>query len=372
MLCVKDLSLQEIEAFVKDLGFEPFRAKQIFYGIYANRVENFESITTLPRELKNILSEKFYISSINSAKYEKATDGTIKFLFSLRNGSAVESVFIPWDYGLKERRTLCVSSQVGCALGCAFCATGKLGLERNLSAGEIIDQIFECEKITGERLTNIVFMGMGEPLQNFQNLVKALEILTNDFVKLFSRRNITVSTAGIVPKIYDLAKIEKPVKLAVSLHSVFDDVRQKLMPVARKWSLKEVREAVVEYYRITRIPITYEYILFEGLNDGEEDARRLAKFAKAVPSKVNLIPFHRIDFMPLDDFARSLKPASKEQILKFKSLLNSLGVRAFIRSSSGYEINGACGQLAFANLGNKNEWLKNFVKLQGNSFQKIE
>jgi len=350
MRCIKDLSLREIELYAKDFGFEPYRAKQIFYGIYQNRVDSFEKITTLPKKLINILSENFYVRSIISAKYEKATDGTIKFLFSLRNGSAVESVFIPWDFGLKERKTLCVSSQVGCALGCAFCATGKLGLERNLSAGEIIDQIFECERIIGARLTNIVFMGMGEPLQNYQNLIKVLEVLTNDFVKLFSRRNITVSTSGIVPKIYDLAKIEKPVKLAISLHSTFDEVRQKLMPVARKWSLKELREAAVEYYRTTRIPITYEYILFEGLNDREEDARRLAKFAKAVPSKVNLIPFHRIDFMPLDDFAKTLKPSSKEKIFEFKSLLNSYGVRAFVRSSSGYEINGACGQLAFANI----------------------
>ncbi len=349
MLCIKDYSLYEIEKFIKDAGYEPFRAQQIFYGLYRNRSESFESITTLPKDLKIFLSENYYVKSITSYKIEKASDGTVKFLFALRNGSAVESVFIPSDFGLKARKTLCVSSQVGCALGCEFCATGKLGLEKNLSTGEIIDQVLESEKIINQRLTNIVFMGMGEPLQNYYNVVKAIEILTNDFVKLFSRKNVTVSTAGIIPKIYELAQIPKPVKLAISLHSTFDEIREKLMPIAKKWKLKELREAIIFYYRQTKIPITYEYILFDGLNDSEEDARRLAKFAKAVPSKINLIPFHRIDFMPLNDFGKSLKPASKEKLFNFKSLLESFGVRAFIRSSSGYEIQGACGQLAFAN-----------------------
>lgn len=349
MLCIKDYSLDELEKIITDAGYEPFRARQIFYGLYRNRAENFESITTLPKKLKSFLSENFFVREITNYAFEKATDGTVKFLFTFRNGSAVESVFIPSDFGLKERKTLCVSSQVGCALGCEFCATGKLGLERNLSAGEIIDQVLECEKIINQRLTNIVFMGMGEPLQNFKNVVKAIEILTNDFVKLFGRKNITISTAGVVPKIYELVKIPKPVKLAISLHSPFDEIREKLMPIAKKWNLKELREAIIFYYRQTKIPITYEYILFDGLNDSEEDALRLAKFARAVPSKINLIPFHRIDFMQLNDFAKSLKPASKEKLLNFKTLLESFGVRAFIRSSSGYEIRGACGQLAFAN-----------------------
>ncbi|MCX7909236.1 MAG: 23S rRNA (adenine(2503)-C(2))-methyltransferase RlmN [Ignavibacteria bacterium] len=346
---IKNLTYLDIERFVLDLGYEKFRAKQIWFAIYRNRVNSFEEIQTLPKSLRKELSNNFYINSIVSNRLEKASDGTIKFLFKFKNGSAAESVFIPWDKGLKERKTLCVSSQIGCALACSFCATGKLGLKRNLTPSEIIDQIFECEKIIGTRLTNIVFMGMGEPLQNFRTLVQVLNVLTDEDCKLFSRKNITVSTSGIVPKIYDLAKIERPVKLAISLHSTDEELRKKLMPIAKKWNLKEIREAAINYYRTTKLPITYEYILFDGLNDSEIDAKRLAKFARAVPSKVNIIPFHRIDFVELDDFQKQLKPSSFEKIIQFKNVLKSEGVRAFIRSSSGYEINGACGQLAFAN-----------------------
>ncbi|MFN3780597.1 MAG: 23S rRNA (adenine(2503)-C(2))-methyltransferase RlmN [Candidatus Kapaibacteriota bacterium] len=350
MRCIKDLTFEEIVNYVVALGYEKFRARQIWYGLYSQRVEDFENISTLPKELRLHLKEDFYINSIVDYRKEQSLDGTVKFLFLLRNGSAVESVYIPWDKGLKERRTLCVSSQVGCALGCSFCATGKLGLKRNLSAGEIIDQIFQCEKLLGIRLTNIVFMGMGEPLQNYRNVVNVLKILTDEEVKLFSRKNITVSTSGIVPKIYELANLERPVKLAVSLHSTFEELREKLMPVAKRWSLKELRDAVVEYYRKTKIPITYEFILFDGLNDNEDELRRLVKFARAVPSKINLIPFHRIDFVNLNEFERQLKPASRDRIEEFMKKLKSEGIRCFLRSSSGYEINGACGQLAFANL----------------------
>ncbi len=350
MQCIKDLTLEEITNYVVELGYEKFRARQIWYAIYSQRINDFEKISTLPKELRLRLKKDFYINAIVDCKKEQSIDGTVKFLFLLRNGSAVESVYIPWDRGLKERKTLCVSSQVGCALGCSFCATGKLGLKRNLSAGEIIDQIFECEKLLGIKLTNIVFMGMGEPLQNYKNVVNALKILTDEEIKLFSRKNITVSTSGIVPKIYELANLERPVKLAVSLHSTFDVLREKLMPIAKRWSLKELRDAVVFYYRKTKIPITYEYILFEGLNDNQDELRRLVKFARTVPSKVNLIPFHRIDFVKLNDFERQLNPANKEKIEEFRNMLRSEGIRCFVRSSSGYEINGACGQLAFANI----------------------
>ncbi|MEJ5286038.1 MAG: putative dual-specificity RNA methyltransferase RlmN [Candidatus Kapaibacterium sp.] len=356
MQCIKDISFSELENFIVERGYDKFRAKQILHGVFVNRATDFEQISTLPKQLRRELSEKFYINNIKNCKYQTSQDGTVKFLFQLRNGSAIESVFIPWDKGLKERKTLCVSSQVGCALGCSFCATGKLGLKRNLTVGEILDQIFECERIIGSKLTNIVFMGMGEPLQNFQNLLKALSILTDENWKLFSRKNITVSTSGVVPKIYELAKIERPVKLAISLHSTDEELRSQLMPIARKWKLKELRDAAIFYYRTTKIPITYEFILFDGLNDGEEEVRRLAKFARAVPSKVNIIPFHRIDFVPLNEFERTLRPARFDKILKFKEMLRSQGVPTFIRSSSGYDINGACGQLAFANY----ELIENF------------
>lgn len=348
MKCIKDYTLVELENYFLELGYEKYRAHQVFYSIYSNRIGDFADASALPNELRQTLKNTFAMDAISGVKTQKANDGTIKFLFDLVKGSAIESVFIPWDKGLKERRTLCVSSQVGCALDCSFCATGKLGLTRNLSVGEIIDQVLWVEKITGERLTNIVFMGMGEPLQNFRNVVNAISIMTTEKIGLFNRRNITVSTSGIVPKIYDLANIEKPVKLAISLHSTLDDVREIIMPIAKKWKIKELRQSVIDYYRKVRIPITYEYILFDGLNDSELEARRLARFVRSVPSKVNIIPFHRIDFMPLNGISKELKPAPPEKIFQFKLWLQSLGVKVFVRSSSGYEINGACGQLAFS------------------------
>ncbi len=349
MKCIKDYTLVELENYFLELGYEKYRARQVFHSIYLNRITDFADASALPNKLRRILKDTFTLDAISGVKTQKASDGTIKFLFNLTKGSAIESVFIPWDKGVRERRTLCVSSQVGCALDCSFCATGKLGLTRNLSVGEIIDQVLWAEKIIGERLTNVVFMGMGEPLQNFQNVVDAISIMTTEKVGLFRRKNITVSTSGVVPKIYDLANIEKPVKLAISLHSTLDNVREMIMPIAKKWKIKELRQSAIDYYRKVQLPITYEYILFDGLNDSELDARRLARFVRSVPSKVNIIPFHRIDFMPLDGISKELKPSPMEKIFQFKQWLQSFGVKVFVRSSSGYEINGACGQLAFSN-----------------------
>ncbi len=348
MDAIKNYSLDDLKKLVLNLGYESYRADQIYTSVFKNRLREWSKITTLPKTLKDELSKEFYIDTITNYEVQNSKDGTKKFLFELRNGDKIESVYIPSNNGTNERRTLCVSSQVGCALGCEFCATGKLGLTRNLSVGEIVDQIFFAEQIIGERLSNVVFMGMGEPLQNFKNLVKALEILTDDRLQLFSRKNITVSTSGVVPKIFELARIRKPVKLAISLHSTFDSIRSKLMPIALRWNLSELRDAACEYYRITKIPITYEYIMFDNLNDREVDAKRLAKLTRAVPSKVNLIPFHPIDFLPLSGFARELKPTPIEKILKFMGYLRNLGVKVFLRESSGVDIDAACGQLAFS------------------------
>lgn len=348
MKFIKDFDKVELENLLVENGWERYRADQLWQALYLQRINSIEEISTLPKPLRVFLQNNFDISSIKSYSFQKANDGTIKFLFNLMRGSAVESVYIPYDNGLRERRTLCVSSQVGCALGCTFCATGKLGLKRNLSPAEIVDQVLFVEKVIGEPLTNIVFMGMGEPLQNFSNVVKAITILTTGKNRLFNPKNITVSTSGILPKILELAKLPNPVKLALSLHSTFDSLREKLMPVSSRWKINELRRALEEYYRKTRIPITFEYIVFEGLNDNELEARRLAKFTRSVPSKVNLIPFHPIDFMPLSSFAKELKPASIDKILQFKKWLIDAGAKAFIRSSSGIEIDGACGQLAFS------------------------
>ncbi|MCX7879357.1 MAG: 23S rRNA (adenine(2503)-C(2))-methyltransferase RlmN [Ignavibacteria bacterium] len=351
MKFIKDFVLDELRQEILRFGVDAYRANQIFHYIYKIRVSNFDEINVLPKKLRDLLKEFFYLEGLEFITQEKSNDGTIKYLFRLKDGSAIESVFIPADNGLKERKTLCVSSQVGCALNCTFCATGKIGLKRNLTAGEIIDQILFVERLIGYRLTNIVFMGMGEPLQNFGNVVKAIQVLTDSRWNMFSRHNITVSTSGIVPKIYELAEIKNPVKLAISLHTTDNNLRKKLMPnVANKWNLEELRDSAVFYYRKTRIPITYEYILFDGLNDNDLEIARLARLARAVPSKVNLIPFHPIDFVELEGLAKELTPPSYQALETFKNKLAKLGVRSFIRSSAGIDIKGACGQLALVSL----------------------
>ena len=349
--CIKDLSITDLSELMIEWGEQRYRAEQIYNSIYAQRVNSFDGFSNIPAALRDKLEKEFVLESMAGLEFQKSADGTIKFLFDLVNGNSVESVLIPSyetsDTELK-RLTLCVSSQVGCALDCSFCATGKLKFSRNLTSSEIVDQILNVEKITSNKITNIVFMGMGEPLQNFDNVMKAIDILTNIKSQVISRKRITLSTSGIVPKIIALADLERPVKLAVSLHATTDKIRSMLMPVNNKWKIKQLREAIEYYYRKTKIPVTYEYILFDGLNDSDEDVSRLAKFVRSVPSKINIIPFHDISFTHPNDFATSLKPASMSKILDFVNDLRTAGVNAFVRTSSGFDIDAACGQLAFS------------------------
>lgn len=333
------------------LGEPRFRAEQLFREIYQNRIRTFEDTTTIPKYLREKLAQEYNLHSIETTTAQHSSDGTIKFLFKLINGDAVESVLIPSydenDEDLK-RLTLCVSSQVGCALNCSFCATGKLKLTRNLSAAEIVDQVLFVETYTNMRITNIVFMGMGEPLHNYDNVIKAIDILSNDICTVINRRRITLSTSGLVNKIYQLAELEKPVKLAVSLHATTNGLRQKLMPINKKWNISALRQAVEFYYKKTGIPITFEYILFDGLNNSDEDAKRLAKFVRSIPSKVNIIPFHEISFIAPDISSLGIKPANTDSLNSFVGKLRELKVNAFLRTSSGFDIDAACGQLAFS------------------------
>ena len=350
---LKDLSLHELEAILVESGERTFRAKQIYDAVYINRKRNFSDMTVLPLELRNNLLKKFVIDSIKPNRVQHSKDGTIKFLFDLHDNNSIESVLIPSidydDNNELNRNTLCVSSQVGCGLACTFCATGKLGLKRNLTVGEIVDQVIQAEFISNSKITNIVFMGMGEPLQNLPNVLKAIDILTNENTKVIGRKKITISTSGIANKINELSEISHPVKLAVSLHATTNGIRSKLMPIAEKWDLHLLREAIFDYYNKTKIPVTYEYILFDGVNNGSDDVKRLAKFVRSVPSRVNIIPFHDISFTDLSDFAKTLKPASNIQIEQFVKDLRRLGVNAFVRTSSGADIDAACGQLALSN-----------------------
>jgi len=348
---IKDFGLEDLQSLMESFGEPKYRAEQIFRELYDNRKSSFNDFTTLPLNLRDKLSKNYVINTALDSKSQLSIDGTIKYLFKLVNGDSIESVLIP-SYDSNDddlrRLTLCVSSQVGCALNCAFCATGKLKLTRNLTPGEIVDQVLNVETMSGERITNIVFMGMGEPLHNLNNVIKAIEILTNPMATVINRKRITVSTSGLVSKIDELAKIEKPVKLAVSLHSTTNGLRDKLMPINKKWPIESLRNALENYYRRTRLPITFEYILFEGLNDSNDDVKRLARFVRSIPSKVNIIPFHDISFIPSEGISQELKPASMEKIDSFVDNLKKNKVNAFVRTSSGFDIDAACGQLAFS------------------------
>jgi len=334
---------------MSDWGEPKYRAEQIFRELYAQRRNDFADFKSVPQKLRERLQSKFVVNSAYDFIARKSSDGTIKYLFKLSGGDAVESVLIPsYDRNDEDLRrlTLCVSSQVGCGLECAFCATGKLKLTRNLSSAEIVDQVLNVERDTGLKITNVVFMGMGEPLQNYDSVIKAVEILTNDIHTIVNRKRITVSTAGIVPKIIELAGLRHPVKLAVSLHATTNGVRDRLMPVNKKWKIEDLRQAIEHYYRKTKLPVTYEYILFKNLNDSVDDIRRLARFVRSVPSKVNIIPFHDISFV--DGGMAGLQPASLNEIEEFVRNLRDEGANAFLRTSSGFDIDAACGQLAFS------------------------
>lgn len=348
---IKNYTVNELEKHLSTFNFEKYRAKQILVGIYADKAEDFENITTLPKDLRNFLSEKFEIWSLKPKKVRKSNDGSIKYLFDLYDGKSVEAVYMPWydeSDGEIERVTLCISSMAGCPVDCAFCATGTMGFLRNLETAEIIDQILYVEKDLGTKITNIVFMGMGEPLLNFNNVVRAIDILTTPQHKLLTRKRITLSTAGITAKIKHLAGTDNPVKLAISLHATTNGFREKIIPMAKSIKINDLMDAVEYYYRQTGIPVTYEYIPFDGLNDTDDDAKRLAKILKRVPSRVNIIPFNDISFTGAGGFSAKLKPTKMERILEFGSLVRNYGGAVTIRDTFGTDIEAACGQLALA------------------------
>lgn len=353
---IKSLSLKDLEEYCIENKIPKFRAEQIFQQIYLNGADSFDNIGFIPRELKEKLFEEFEFDSFKEVKKFVSIDKSVKFLFTLNDGKKIEAVYMPWlsdeDEDKLERVTLCVSSQIGCALDCKFCATGTMDLERNLEADEIVSQILEVEKAIGEKITNIVFMGMGEPLLNFKNVKKSIEILSDLKFPKISRKKITVSTSGVIPKIYKLADLNKPIKLALSLHATTNGVRDKIVPLNQKANISELMDAIEFYYRKTNLPITYEYIPFEGLNDTEEDAKRLAKISKRVPSRINIIPFNDISFTNPQGIAAELKPTKKEEIERFAKQIRNYGGVVTVRDTFGSDIDAACGQLALSE-GNK-------------------
>lgn len=351
-LHLKGLSRPELEQLFQSWGEPRYRAVQLIEWLYQKGVEAFDAMTNLPQALRQRLAAECTLQTLRlEAAEHSERDRTRKFLFRLLDGAAIESVLIPAEdaEGRLQRLTLCVSTQVGCPLGCAFCATASLRLRRNLNAAEIVDQLLQVRAVTGERITNVVFMGMGEPLLNLEAVLTTVRIWTEPAARLLSVRRITLSTAGLVPEIYQLADSGVHIKLAISLHTTDQQLREQLMPIARRYSLPELRDAARYYAERTRRPVTYEYILFDRLNDTPADADALARFVReSAAAKVNLIPFHPIDFVRPTDIAATLRPSPPERIRAFQERLRQHGIIALLRSSSGVDIKAACGQLALA------------------------
>lgn len=344
-----DYNRNELKEFFVAKNEAEYRADQIFKDVYLRKVSEFDEIKTLPIKIRTLLNNEFSFSSIKIENIRKSADGSIKFLYKLKDGNFVESVFMPWyesDTETLERATLCISSMAGCPVKCTFCATGTLGKIRNLETSEIIEQVLIVEKYLNTKLTNIVFMGMGEPLLNYRKVARAISIFTDDSTQWFSRRRITLSTVGIPTKIKELSNHQTPVKLALSLHATTQGTRNKIIPILKNIKLSDILSAVEYYYRKTKMPVTYEYIPFAGINDTKEDAKRLAKISKRVPSRINLIPFNDISFTNPKGFAAHLKATTKDEISRFVKEIRQYGGIVTLRDTFGSDIEAACGQLA--------------------------
>lgn len=332
----------EVEALIKEMGEPGFRAKQVVEWTFARRVADIEAMTNLPKALRERLKERLVTRTMSVATVSGSADTTRKFLLKLHDGRYVETVLIPANpalYGGKsDRRTLCVSSQVGCAYDCKFCASGLAGFTRNLTAAEIVEQIVQVEAHTGERVDNLVFMGMGEPLANFSNLIQAIEILNAEWGIGIGARHMTVSTSGLAPQIHKLADFPLQIRLAISLHGASDPVRDQIMPVNRKYPLAELFGALEAWNAKRKQFLTFEFILIEDVNDSLDQARMLAKRARSVNAKVNLIPYNTVDGLPW-------KRPSEQRQEAFLAVLTSAGVTATLRREKGHDIAAACGQL---------------------------
>jgi 23S rRNA (adenine2503-C2)-methyltransferase len=329
---IKNMTLEELTAYLAGKGKERFRAKQIMQWIYRHGATSFDVMTTLSRDLRSELESSAIVSNLETLKVEKSEDGTKKYLFQLSDGETVETVRIPME---KDRATLCVSTQVGCGMGCTFCLTGTMGLKRNLLASEIVNQV--CEVMKDEPVNNIVFMGMGEPLQNLDNLGKALDILHMEEGFDFSSRRMTVSTCGLVPEIRRMGE-SFPASLAISLNATTNDLRDRLMPINRRYPLEELMAVCREYPLKPRQRITFEYILIRDLNDTLADAKRLVRLLHGIKAKVNLIPFNE---HPGTDF----QSPDEDKMEVFQTYLLDHGLVAVRRASRGRDISAACGQL---------------------------
>jgi 23S rRNA (adenine2503-C2)-methyltransferase len=339
---IKSFLLDEIQEELRRIGERPYRARQIADWLYQKRAKSFDEMTDLPRNLRERLADQFGFSKVDIVRVLGSGDTTQKFLFRLADGNLIESVLIPASpalYGEKsDRRTICLSTQVGCAYGCKFCASGLEGFSRNLGANEIIDQIIAIESASGEKIDNIVFMGMGEPLANFENVMRAIRIINAPWGLGIGARRITVSTSGLAPQVRKLAEEGLQIRLAISLHAATDEVRNQIMPINRRYNIETLLSACDYYADRRKQRLTFEYILIAGVNDADEQAHLLARHARKLSAKVNLIPYNTVEGL---EWSRP----SRNRQEKFLSILRAHKIAVTLRREKGHDIDAACGQL---------------------------
>ncbi|MDO5440635.1 MAG: 23S rRNA (adenine(2503)-C(2))-methyltransferase RlmN [Erysipelotrichaceae bacterium] len=334
---IYDYSLKDLENYFVEKGLKPYKAKQVFKWLYEKRIHDFDLMSDLSKDLIETLKDELCISRLNIVKSQKSKDGTIKFLFELHDGSLIESVLMHFDYGYSA----CISSQVGCNMGCSFCASGLLKKQRDLQSGEIVLQILMLQEELDKqnlRLGNIVVMGTGEPFDNYDNLMKALAIVNDPFGLAIGSRHISISTCGLVPMIERFAKENVQYNLAVSLHAATDELRNKLMPINKAYNLDKLMSAIKYYSELNNRRITFEYLLLNDVNDREEDAKAIKKLIKGLNAYINLIPYNEVE-------ENEYQSVNDEKALRFYDMLKKEGVAVTLRQKRGTDIDAACGQL---------------------------
>lgn len=333
MINIRDLSYEELEEKLLEMGEKKYRAKQIFSWLYKG-VDTFEEMTDISKDLIAKLNENFVLKQLSLVDYQKSKDGTLKYLFQLNDGHAIESVLMKYKYGY----TACISNQIGCKMGCNFCASAKIGFVRNMTPGEIVGQVLAVQKESGEEVSNVVFMGIGEPLDNYDNVIKVIRILNDQRGLNIGARHISISTCGLIHNILRLANENIQCNLCISLHSSHDEVRTSMMPINKTYNIAQLIETCKEYIAKTNRRITFEYALVDGVNDSREDAIHLSRLLKGMLCHVNLIPINKIN-------GGKYEKSTTDKILAFRDTLNDRGIVATVRRELGSDISAACGQL---------------------------
>ena len=336
---IKEYNLDELQDELVVLGEKKYRAEQIFKWIYVDKVKEFNEMTNLSIELREKLKQNYTMCNFNIIKKQESSDGTKKYLFDVLDGNAIETVLMQYHHG----KTICVSSQIGCKMGCKFCASTGIKFVRSLTSGEIVEQILAVEQDIGDKISNIVFMGIGEPFDNYENVMKAIKIINNQKGLNIGARHISISTSGLVPMIYKFADEELQCTLSISLHATNDEKRSSMMPINNRYNIKELMEACRYYIEKTNKRISFEYALAKDNNDNLDDAKELVKLLKGMLCHINLIPINKIE-------NGAFSKSSNENIIKFRDYLNEKGIVATIRRELGSDIDAACGQLRRKNL----------------------